>query len=621
MSAYCRRITAGTAASTAAMSQIQLRRAEVLQLPREFVVTDRRRGIALRSSSRRRWVMEAVGLRSDGGGGVEEEKKIRPCSYAVGDQRAVGNLVGGGGSGEVVAEAGGGVEGDRTVEVLVAAGVTVVLGVGNRVLYKLALVPLKHYPFFLAQLATFGYVIVYFSILYLRYHAGIVTDEMLSLPKAPFLAVGLLEALGAAAGMAAGGFNHDLMYYICYSLPETAILSGAAIPILSQSFLVWQLLLSYIFLGRRYRFNQLLGCFLVAVGVIITVASGSSAAGSLMEGGVFWSLLMIVSFLFQAADTVLKEVIFLNAAQQLKGRTVDLFVVNSYGSAFQALFIFLLLPFLSKLWGIPFYQLPNYLKDGAACFLNNGTISSGCNGAPLLPLLFVIVNMGFNISLLHLIKISSAVVSCLASTVSASFSGESTSGGGKEILVQHLLVKEDDLKLLVELQKKISEGEDLSDLAVEYSICPSKEEGGMLGWVRKGQMVPEFEEAAFNASVNKVVRCKTKFGWHLLQVLSEREESVLQDIQPDELHGKMQDPCFIEAAQLIDVREPDEVAQASLPGFHVLPLRQFGSWGPEITTKFDPQKDTYVLGFSRVFNVSGGIHAYAVKADPSIPTY
>ena len=32
-------------------------------------------------------------------------------------------------------------------------------------------------------------------------------------------------------------------------------------------------------------------------------------------------------------------------------------------------------------------------------------------------------------------------------------------------------------------------GVDLSDLAVEYSICPSKEEGGMLGWVKKGQMV------------------------------------------------------------------------------------------------------------------------------------
>lgn len=41
-------------------------------------------------------------------------------------------------------------------EVLAAAAVTVVLATGNRVLYKLALVPLKEYPFFLAQLATFG---------------------------------------------------------------------------------------------------------------------------------------------------------------------------------------------------------------------------------------------------------------------------------------------------------------------------------------------------------------------------------------------------------------------------------------------------------------------------------
>ncbi|RZB67282.1 Rhodanese-like/PpiC domain-containing protein 12, chloroplastic isoform A [Glycine soja] len=217
-------------------------------------------------------------------------------------------------------------------------------------------------------------------------------------------------------------------------------------------------------------------------------------------------------------------------------------------------------------------------------------------------------------------------------------SGAAEGDRPREILVQHLLVKEDDQKLLLYLQQKISSGEDLSDLAVEYSLCPSKEEGGMLGWVRKGQMVPEFEEAAFTAPLNQVVRCKTKFGWHLLQVLSEREESILQDIQPDELHMKIQDPSFLDEAQLIDVREPDEVAKASLPGFTVLPLRQFGSWGPEITTKFDPQKDTYVMchhgmrslqvakwlqsqGFRKVYNLSGGIHAYAVQVDPSVPTY
>ncbi|GAA0147255.1 chaperone [Lithospermum erythrorhizon] len=226
--------------------------------------------------------------------------------------------------------------------------------------------------------------------------------------------------------------------------------------------------------------------------------------------------------------------------------------------------------------------------------------------------------------------------SCI--NAAASFTSGNSSDVGREILVQHLLVKEDDVQLLLELQKRASTGEDLSDLAVEYSICPSKEEGGMLGWVRKGQMVPEFEETAFSAPINKVMKCKTKFGWHLLQVLSEREESILKDIRPSDLHNKMQDPSFSEEAQLIDVREPDEVDKASLPGFHVLPLRQFGVWAPEITTKFDPQKETYVLchhgmrslqvakwlqtqGFRRVFNVSGGIHEYALKVDSSIPTY
>ncbi|KAI4386212.1 hypothetical protein MLD38_004164 [Melastoma candidum] len=227
---------------------------------------------------------------------------------------------------------------------------------------------------------------------------------------------------------------------------------------------------------------------------------------------------------------------------------------------------------------------------------------------------------------------------CRPQGLIASYSSEvAASGSGREILVQHLLVKEEDSKLLIELQQRIAAGEDLSDLAVEYSICPSKEEGGMLGWVRKGQMVPEFEEAAFDAPLNKVVRCKTKFGWHLLQVLSERDESVLQDIQPDEFHVKFSDPTFLEEAQLVDVREPDEVAKASLPGFHVLPLRQFGTWGPEVTTKLNPDKDTYVMchhgvrslqvakwlqtqGFKRVYNIAGGIHAYA-DVDPSVPTY
>lgn len=64
-------------------------------------------------------------------------------------------------------------------------------------------------------------------------------------------------------------------------------------------------------LKSKLRSNAAFFYFLFAVSVFSllydygNLCSGSSS-GSLMEAGVFWSLLMIVSFLFQAADTVLK---------------------------------------------------------------------------------------------------------------------------------------------------------------------------------------------------------------------------------------------------------------------------------------------------------------------------
>lgn len=106
---------------------------------------NRRRGIVLRSKL---CVIKAVGPAGDGetfgsergDSEVEKNDKARRCcSYGAQDVQEITR------------------EKNRTAEVIVAASVTVVLGVGNRVLYKLALVPLKHYPFFLAQLATFGY--------------------------------------------------------------------------------------------------------------------------------------------------------------------------------------------------------------------------------------------------------------------------------------------------------------------------------------------------------------------------------------------------------------------------------------------------------------------------------
>ncbi|CAM8885456.1 unnamed protein product [Rhodiola kirilowii] len=284
--------------------------------------------------------------------------------------------------------------------IAICSAVTILLAVANRVLYKLALVPLKNYPFFLAQFTTFGYVGVYFSILYFRYRAGIVTHKMLALPKLRFVAIGALEALGVASGMA-----------------SAAMLPGPAIPILSQTFLVWQLIFSSFILGRKYALNKIIGCFFVAAGVIIAVTGGSNAGQMLNKVDFVWPALMIFSSAVQACASILKEFIFIDGARRLNGKPVDIFVVNSFGSGFQAFFVLLFLPFLSNMKGIPFAELPAYLKSGAACFLNMGSIQ-GCDGAPILPLLYILTNMAFNISLLNLVKLSSAVISSLAMTLS-----------------------------------------------------------------------------------------------------------------------------------------------------------------------------------------------------------
>ncbi|KAK9930179.1 hypothetical protein M0R45_027228 [Rubus argutus] len=272
-----------------------------------------------------------------------------------------------------------------TNHVVLSSVLTIALAVGNRVLYKLALVPMKNHPFFLAQFTTFGYVVIYFSILYLRYRSGIVTDEMLRLPKSRFVAIGALEALGVASGMA-----------------SAAMLPGPAIPILSQTFLVWQLGFSSLLLGRTYRINQIVGCILVAAGVALAVASGSDS-GQMLSGVEFvWPALMIASSAFQAGASIIKEFVFVDAAVHLKEKSLDIFVVNSFGSGFQALFVLLFLPVLSNLRGIPFSQLPTYLKDGAGCFLNIGGLTPVKISSAVVASLIVMLSVPISIYVLSL---------------------------------------------------------------------------------------------------------------------------------------------------------------------------------------------------------------------------
>ena len=65
------------------------------------------------------------------------------------------------------------------------------------------------------------------------------------------------------------------------------------------------------------------------------------------------------------------------------------------------------------------------------------------------------------------------------------------------------------------------------EAAKESSTCPSGAKGGDLGEFGKGQMVKEFEDAAFAAEIGQVVGpVKTQFGYHLIKVEKKNEETV-----------------------------------------------------------------------------------------------
>lgn len=86
-----------------------------------------------------------------------------------------------------------------------------------------------------------------------------------------------------------------------------------------------------------------------------------------------------------------------------------------------------------------------------------------------------------------------------------------------EVRASHILV--DSQEEIEQIKQLIDSGEDFGATAKDTSRCPSGAEGGDLGYFGRGQMVKEFEEAAFSLPVGELSKpVETQFGWHLIKV-------------------------------------------------------------------------------------------------------
>ena len=121
---------------------------------------------------------------------------------------------------------------------------------------------------------------------------------------------------------------------------------------------------------------------------------------------------------------------------------------------------------------------------------------------------------------------------------------------------KHILVDDEDV--CKEILAKIQNGEQtFEDAAKECSTCPSGQQGGDLGEFGRGQMVKEFEEAAFAAEIGAIVGpVKTQFGFHLIKVEAKNEaetldyEDVKEQIKKNLLQQKQQQAYTAKIAEL-----------------------------------------------------------------------
>lgn len=109
--------------------------------------------------------------------------------------------------------------------------------------------------------------------------------------------------------------------------------------------------------------------------------------------------------------------------------------------------------------------------------------------------------------------------------------------------VRHILIRPDEATSddaaeakIRELYQQLQEGASFAALARAESDDPvSGSDGGNLGWVSPGQMVPRFEEAMMAAEVGELAGpVRSQFGWHILQVQERRQQDMSGAIKRDE---------------------------------------------------------------------------------------
>jgi peptidyl-prolyl cis-trans isomerase D len=165
-----------------------------------------------------------------------------------------------------------------------------------------------------------------------------------------------------------------------------------------------------------------------------------------------------------------------------------------------------------------------------------------------------------------------------------------------------------------DLLKQLKGGAKLEDLAKKYSEDPgSGKQGGSLGWIGKGQTVPEFEKTAFSLPKGQISDLvKSSYGFHIIRV-DEKQEAHTKSL--DEVKAEIEPILKHQKGQLIAQKQAEDLLkQARAQGLDAAAAAQHI---PVINSDFVARKDI-LPGLGPATQFMDAVFSEAEKSPPDV---
>lgn len=297
---------------------------------------------------------------------------------------------------------------------MIAFVLMLVFSLANRVFGRLQTYPMHNYPLFLNFLSVWVYIpICYLYIFPVMLFGTSITKEQREIPKYKFAIMG----------------GYDSLAGIMQTFAVNYISNASLIVLVQQSAIPISMLISKYALNSTYSKMQYVGSSIVLFGIIVVLVPnflGSDSSNAASTSGpdplvqLIWLSVLVISCVPMCLSSVYKE-------KALGEVDIDIIYLNGWVAIFQFLIAIPLCIPTSQVQNIPISEILPNMYDGFKCWMGINSVTAennpyqlpldDCSLAPLYVNTYLFFNVIYNFLIVVILKLGSANILYMASTV------------------------------------------------------------------------------------------------------------------------------------------------------------------------------------------------------------